>query len=352
MEYTQQDETRRSIDQNVMSPVDYLAVLQQRKWALMVPALAVMVVAMVVALNLPAVYRSTATIMIEEQEVPDDFVKATVTSYAEERIQTIHQWIMSSTRLLGIINRFDLYADLRDTHTTDELVARMRRNTHLEMINAEVIDPRSGRPAEATIAFSLSYQGKASPKKIQQVANELTSLFLERNLSVRVQQTRETRQFLENEMIKVKSALDLLEAKIAIFKEKNIKTLPELLQVNTQSLNNIERRIDMLETQLRATKEREGYLQTQLVNVSPKLEARQQNSLRLEQLRVQQVELKSRFTNAYPDVIKVTAEIANLERKMASDKDGADTDKELPDNPAYITLASQLSSTRAEIQSL
>jgi uncharacterized protein involved in exopolysaccharide biosynthesis len=108
----------------------------------------------------------------------------------------------------------------------------------------------------------------------------------------------------------------------------------------------------MLETQLRATKEREGYLQTQLVNVSPKLEARQQNSLRLEQLRVQQVELKSRFTNAYPDVIKVTAEIANLERKMASDKDGADTDKELPDNPAYITLASQLSSTRAEIQSL
>ena len=340
------------MEERLMTMDDYVDVLRRRKWSLILPALAVMAITVVVALVLPPVYKSTATILIEEQEIPADFVKATVTSYAEERIQTINQWIMSSTRLVEVINRFNLYADQRATHTTEELVDQMRKDTHLEMINADVVDPRSGRPTEATIAFSLSYEGKTTPEKVQRVANELTSLFLEKNLNVRVQQTQETSQFLEEEMRKVKSALDMLDAKLSAFKEKNINTLPELLQVNTQSLNNIERSIDALESQLRSSREMEGYLKAQLANVSPRLEAEQPDSQRLEQLKVQLVQLKSRFADAYPDVVKTEAEIADLERQIAADRTGAAAGGKVPDNPAYITLASQLSSKQAEIQSL
>ena len=335
-----------------MSLDDYVGILKRRKWSLILPMVIVCLLAATVALILPPVYKSTATILIEEQEIPSEYVKATVTSYAEQRLQSINQRVMSSNRLLEIINRFDLYADMRDRWTTEEIVAKMREDTKLEPISAEVMDRRSGRPAEATIAFTLSYEGKAAPQKVQQVANVLTSLILDENLQVRARQTRETSEFLEGEMNRVKVALDDLEGRISAFKEKNINALPELLQVNIQSLNNTERNIDLLQEQLRSQKEREGYLQTQLANVSPYLEEKQKDKQRLEELKVQLHYLKSRFTEEYPDVVKARAEIAKLEAQLADPKSGGANGREVPDNPAYITLAAQLSSTQSEIKSI
>ncbi len=336
------------MNQDLLSLEDYAAVLRRRKWSLVLPALAVMLLVAVVAFTLPPVYRSTATILIEGQEIPADFVMSAVTSYAEQRIQSINQRIMSSTRLLDIINRLDLYRDLRTTKPSEELVAKMREDTRLEMINAEVIDPRSGRPSEAAIAFSLSYKGKDDARKVQQVATVLTSLFLEENLRTRMQQTEETAQFLEEEMSKVKASLDAMEAQIAGFKEQNINALPELLQVNAQNLNNTERNIELMQEQLRSQKERESYLQTQLAGMAPQ----QEDKLRLDQLRVELVHLKSRFSDEYPDVIKAKAEIADLERQIETAKARRGGAQRLPDNPAYVTLASQLAGTQAEIQSI
>ena len=210
------------MEPSVMTVADYVAIVQRRKWSLILPVVLVFAAAAAVALLLPPVYKSTATILIEEQEIPSEYVKATVTSYAEQRLQSINQRVMSSNRLLEIINRFDLYADMRDRWSTEEIVAKMREDTKLEPISAEVMDRRSGRPAEATIAFTLSYEGKAAPQKVQQVANVLTSLILDENLQVRARQTRETSEFLEGEMNRVKVALDDLEGRISAFKEKNI----------------------------------------------------------------------------------------------------------------------------------
>jgi polysaccharide biosynthesis transport protein len=175
----------------------------------------------------------------------------------------------------------------------------------------------------------------------------LTSLFLEENLQTRMQQTQETAQFLEDEMNRVKQSLDGLEAKIAEFKGKHIKTLPELLQVNMQNLSNTERSIEVFQEQMRSQQEREGYLQTQLASISPQQEDKQ----RLDQLRVQLVQLKARFTDQYPDVIKTKAEIADLERQIAADRTNRRGGKVQSDNPAYVTLASQLASTQADIAS-
>ena len=141
-----------------------------------------------------------------------------------------------------------------------------------------------------------------------------------------------------------------IEARVAIFKEKNINALPELMQVNLQTLNNLERNVELLQEQLRSQKEREGRLQRELANVSPELEATQKDRLRLEELKVELVYLKSRFTDEYPDVRKAETEIKKLERQLADGK--SNSGKTRPDNPAYITLASQLSSARAEVRSI
>lgn len=335
-----------------MTPADILVILRRRKKSLILPAVAVMFLAALVALLLPPIYRSTATILIEEQEIPSEFVMTTVTSFAEQRIQQINQRIMSFTRLLEIIQRFGLYPELTDKKTTEEIVEQMRKDTELKPVSAEVVDRRTGRPTTATIAFTLSYQGK-DPDKVQQVANVLTSLFLEENLKERTKKAEETSSFLEAEMERVKEELVAIEARLAAFKQANINALPELLQVNIQSLNNIERNLEINNEQLRSLREREGSLQTQLASVKPHLEKEEElaSRKRFEDLKIQLVALTKRFSDEHPDVKNTRAEIAELEARLADIDAKRSRKADPPDNPAYITLSAQLAAVRADIQS-
>jgi succinoglycan biosynthesis transport protein ExoP len=259
------------MEQTAMTPAELLEVMRRRKLSLIVPAALVFLLGVAVALLWPPVYKSTATILIEEQEVPTDFVMTTVTSFAEQRIQQINQRIMSFTRLLEVINQYGLYPELKESRTTEEIVEKMREDTALVPVSAEVIDRRTGRPTTATIAFTMSYQGK-NPQKVQQVANVLVSLFLGENLRERVKQVEETSEFLESEVSKLREELAVQESRLADYKERHINELPELLNANTQILNNIERSLETNTQQLRSLKEREGYFQAQLSGLKPRAE--------------------------------------------------------------------------------
>jgi polysaccharide chain length determinant protein (PEP-CTERM system associated) len=270
----------------------------------------------------------------------------TVTSYAEERLQTINQRVMSSTKLLEIINRFNLYADLKEKWTTEEIVDRMRKQIKFETISANIIDRRTGNPTAATIAFSLAYEGK-EPAVVQQIANVLASLYLEENLRVREQQTTGASKFLEDEMKSVQASLAGLDAKLAVFKQKNLNSLPELSQTNLQELDRTEREIDQMNDRLRTLKQQEGYLQTQLASIPS--DSATSDKTRLQELRVKLVELKSRYSDEYPDVKKTKSDVATLEKQLRA---SGHENLSKPDNPAYVTLSSQLTSTQAEIDSV
>jgi polysaccharide biosynthesis transport protein len=332
-----------------LSLSDYLEILRRRKWSLILPFFLIFVPVVAVAILLPSVYQSTATILIEEQDIPSDFVMATVTSYAEQRIQAINQRIMSSTRLMEVINRFRLYQHLRNKRTMEEIVAMMKEDVKLSPISADVVDRRTGRASTAMIAFNLSYEGRETPETVAQVANKLTSLFLQENIRVRQHQTQETSRFLEEELDKLRFDLEATEKQIADFKNQHINELPELLSVNQQSVYNLERESSMINEQLRGLREREGIFASQLANIKPHLEDKDENQQRLAQLKLQLSNLRSQFSEQYPDVVKLKSEIAEVE-KQAAESGTKSSDR--PDNPAYINLSSQLSGVRAEIRSM
>ncbi len=327
---------------------DYVDILKRRKWTLIIPALTFFLAAAAIALSLPPIYKSTSTILVEEQEIPVEFITAKVTSFAEQRIQTINQRIMSYTRLIDIINRLNLYPDLRDKWTTEEIAEKMREDIHFESASVDVVDRHTGRPTTATIAFTLSYEGK-NPDTVQRVTSVLTSLFLQENLEVRKRQTKETSKFIEEEMKKVRVNLNELDAEMAAFKAKHINELPSLLQLNLQSLHTMESSIARLNERLGALKERKEYLETQLAVISPNLE--QEQRTRMEELKLQLAYLKSRFSDEYPDVIKVKTELVEIEKGQNLRNDESELTDNRPDNPAYITLASQLAGTQSDIDS-
>ena len=331
---------------------DLFKVVRRRKWSLIFPALLVFLAAVAVALALPSVYRSSATILIEEQEIPAEFVQATVTSYAEERIQMIRQRVMSFTRLNDLVTRFNLYPERRDSWTAEQIVGKMRADIRVEPVSAQ---PRTGRASAATIAFTLAYEGK-DPQTVLQVANTLTSLFLAENQQVRERQTAETAQFLEAEMNRVGQELSQLDAQIAAFKEAHLHELPEMFRANLDGKERTERDIERFTDQLRMLKERENYLHSQLSSLS--MNFGNEDRRRLEELKIQLVSLKTRFTDEYPDVIRIRREIAEMEKQVSEARATrpAGSDNTLPatdpDNPVHVNLSAQLVATQSEMQSL
>lgn len=301
---------------------DYAAIIKRRKYYILLPFLSIIIVAAIVAYVLPPIYKSTTTILIEGQQIPSDFVRSTVPTLVEEAIQTITQQIMSRSKLLEILNRFDLYNDLRERETTEEIIERMREDINLKMISAEVIDQRTGRPSIATIAFSLSYEWK-DPSKVQKVANTLASLYLEQNLKDREEKARTTSTFIEAELNMLKDSINQLETKIAEFKEKHFQALPEMAQLNFQMIQRLERETENLEQQIRNVRERKIYLEGQLAGIDPDLpgiqgaggrtaDARQ----RLKYLHTEYIALKASLSEKHPDVIKMKNEINSLEKEV------------------------------------
>ena len=116
----------------------YISILQSRKKYFVIPALVVLGVAILVALLLPSIYESSSTILIEAQQIPQEFVKSTVTGFAEQRIQSLSQQILSRVKLWEIIQQFNLYEDMRKKFTREEVVEYMRDAIKLDTISAEV----------------------------------------------------------------------------------------------------------------------------------------------------------------------------------------------------------------------
>src|SRR5678816_4105475 len=103
---------------------DYLAIFRRRRKLTLLVGGSLLILSVIAAFLWPATYKSMATILIEEQEVPTDLVRSTITSYADQRIETIKQQVMSRTTLWKVVEQYDLYADLRRSDPAEVVLKR------------------------------------------------------------------------------------------------------------------------------------------------------------------------------------------------------------------------------------
>jgi uncharacterized protein involved in exopolysaccharide biosynthesis len=386
---------------------DLKGIIRRGKKSFVIICLTIFVLGLVIAFALPPIYRSQSTILIENQQIPQQYVQTAITGFVEERLQMITQQIMSRTRLVEVINNFGLYPEMKDKYTTEEIVEEMRDDIKLETISAEVVDARTGRQMVATIAFTLAYEGK-SPSVVQKVANVLASLYLEQNLKTRGQQASDTTVFLQQERDNLKAQIDEIQEKLSEFKQKNTGALPEFTNINLQNLARFESEISQADMQLRSLQERLIYLKGQLAGVDPlnpivtedgkaimnpkerlkylrmmlvsqqaslsekhpdiirlKNEIRQleaqtgdtddsvEKARRLNDLKGQLAKLEGRLGPKHPDVVKTKNEIELLSKQIEETKVNdtiSSISEKQPDNPAYINLMTQIASAEMDIK--
>ncbi|NEX21958.1 lipopolysaccharide biosynthesis protein [Thiorhodococcus mannitoliphagus] len=321
---------------------DYLAILKRRKWQLILPALVLAILAILAALLIPPVYRSSATILIERQEIPSDLVRTTVTSYADQRIQVISQRVMTTSNLGELINKYDLYPDIRRKQSINAAVEKMREDVKLNMISADVLDPQSGKAQEATIAFSISFDS-GSPETAQKIANDVVSLFLQENLERRAAAANEASAFLNAEADRLGQEINTLEARLAAFKEEHGDNLPELAALNRELMMRSDERLRDNAQSARTLEQQALYLESELAQLSPTLLGATGGSATsldsyLEELQAKYVRAKERYSPSHPDRIQLEKEIAALQQQVGQS--------------SIAAIQARLDELRAELASL
>jgi polysaccharide biosynthesis transport protein len=323
---------------------EYLAALRRGRLPLLLVFLLILGVAAVVALTLPPVYRSTATILIKEQEIPQELVRSTVTSFADERIQVISQQVMTRATLLAMVDRYGLYGNARQRETSEEILDRMRRDIKLTPISADVTDRRSGSQVKSTIAFSVSYESEV-PANAQKIANELTTLFLNENVKNRQQKAAETTSFLDEELARVSEHISELEKRLADFKQRNQGRLPDASLSNQVGAERARTEIERLERDITFMEERKFALQAQLAETKPTAPlvggTVLEPSDRLLALQTQLSSLVGIYSEEHPDLKRVRREIANLKVETGAQGDGADREAKAADLRAQLSALRQ-----------
>lgn len=327
-----------------MSLKDYIETFHRRRKLILLTSLGLLTASLILAVLWPPTYKSTATILIEEQEIPSDLVRSTITSYADQRIETIKQQVMSRTTLWKVVEQFDLYQDLQKSSPAEEIVKRFVKDIEVEVISADVVDKRTQHATKATIAFTVAYQNR-SPEVAQKVSNELTSLFLGENLKSRERQAQEATSFLQQEAENLALHIREIDEKIATFKQRANGALPELMPLNQQLMNQAERELMDIDQQIRSLEERKTYLEGELATIKPNTpilsvtgERILDSTERLRALRAEYAGAAANLSPDHPDIIKMKQEVEALEKDTGEFPDAEEASKRLLEARAALAM--------------
>lgn len=289
-----------------------LDVWSRRKWLALLVFAAISGGAVSVARSLPNLYRAAVTVLVERQQVSEAFVRPSVTAELETRLQTIREDVMSRSRLSDLISRLGLYPELRQTVPLEALVARMRRDIELELKGVESM--MSGRMS--TISFTISYGGR-DPETVAKVANALAGMYVQDNTRLREGQAARTTEFLKVQLAQVKKELDAYDRRANDFRKNHVGELPQQVQTNLASLERLNTQLRLNgDGQLRALDRRER-IERQRADAAaaPRQAASSPDADRMAKLTQQLDDLRGRFTDAYPDVVRIRGEIDALRRQ-------------------------------------
>jgi uncharacterized protein involved in exopolysaccharide biosynthesis len=296
----------------------YLQVAKKRIFHFLVPFVLIGSGGIALVANQQSIYLSQGKILVEAQDIPADLVRSTVPATADQRIQVIQQRLMTRDKLLGVVNKFDLFAARRQWMSTIQLIDLMKERTQFGEVDLKSPSAFSNTNTR-TIGFTLSFEYE-DPQIAANVANEFLTLILDEDARTRSSQASETTKFLESEVTRLQSELSFTETKLSDLRRRPRdpeQDVPDQVKTRNRIL-----------VELKAELAQKASIYS---DAHPAVQALRSKVAALEK------DIASEASAATPrtPTISVDSEIEAVERQVAS------IDKSLEDANRKLTLARQ-----------
>lgn len=306
---------------------DLIEIVRRNKGWIAGPALAGLVLAVVVAFLWPDTYVSTAVIRVVPPQIPERLVPTNVNIAMSARVNAMAQTILSRATLRSVIETYGLYPRERARMPMEDVVGLMRQNIDIGRVETLGGDSRRGDSLSA-FRISFRYENRFLAQKVTQ---DLASRFISENQRQRALQSTMTTQFLREQWLSAKRNLDELEQKLTEYRIRHMGRLPDQWNANIQKLTALEARVTTLNGAIARLEQEKLVTNSEMqllrdridgiLNVRPE-EPRAVADPRLAAIdqRIRESELNlARLLEAYkpnhPDVIRFKAQIEVLRRE-------------------------------------
>src|SRR5579863_15138 len=296
---------------------DYIEIFRRRWWLVLALAVIGTGAGYGIAHFLPKRYTSQTLVLVEQPTVPGDYVKPVITQDVNQRLATMQQQILSRTRLEPIIQQFGLFAADIKNASMEDLVERLR-----QAISVTPIRAMTGTEGRLLPGFNISVVFD-DPSLAQQICSTITSMFMEENLKLRQQLSEQTTQFLSKQLDDAKARLDEQDTKLAAFKRLHIGSLPDESNTNLNILTGLTSQLDAVTQALGRAQQDKSYAESvlaQQIEAWQSSQAGQNPDTLAQQLSARELQLsdlRSKYTDDHPDVIKAKNDVETLKKKIA-----------------------------------
>lgn len=331
-----------------MTIKDYVELLRRRSWLILSCALLFLGAGLVICFLLPPQYVSQTLVIVEQQKVPENYVKPVVTEDLNARLASMREQILSRSRLEPIIERFSLFSGTNIQ--MDDRVDATRKAIQITPI-------ASG--ANKMPGFYVSFRAQ-NARIAQQVCSEITSLFLSESLHAREQSAEGTTAFLAQQVADAKRALDEQDAKLAEFQRKYLGKLPGQEQSNLNTLQALTTQLDAATQSINRMQQDETFMQALISQQTADSQHEDTTGLnaeteqaKLKTLIAQKKELDALYTPDHPDVVALSRKITDLQNEIAQNSaqrpSGNPAAGSRPEPPQLQKVRAQLRSVQQSI---
>jgi len=335
---------------------EYWSTIFRGKWLVLCSIVAGIAVAVTLCMVLPKSYRSSTLIMIENQKIPEDYVKGIGGASVEQRLTMIQQQVMSRTILSHILDEYDLYGRQVEREGHESAIDTLRK-----MIKVETVGTlgASGKSVEA-VTLSFAHE---DPTTAMKVTAKLASLFIEENVKVREQLVNGVSVFLEQELSEAKKALETQEEAISKYKTKYMGQLPEQMEANLRTLDRLQteltatddllhRQSDRLNRVEKSIKEYEASGGTAADTDNPQAVNTVVDPLvvRLHELERRLTSLRAEWKETYPDIEETKQEIGDVKAQLAEKYNAQTTDQDGESVKTYDPYLRELLKQRNDLR--
>ncbi len=341
---------------------DYWEMVLRRKVLIGSLVSLAMLTASVLCVVLPKSYRSTTTVLVESQKIPESYVQSVVGGTIEERLTSIKQVVMSRSLLTQIAEEFSLFKVGITPEEKESAIIEMRKN-----VKVDTIASTGARPSIEAFIISFAHE---NPMTAMRVTERVASQFIEQNLKIREQLVEGASDFLEQELRLAKEKLEAQEQLISDFKAKNIGELPQQIEANLRSLDRIQLELNSASEGIQSLTGRLGAIDKEINEykvtgrTSPASETSQSGQGRTDPLVLRLTELErslstlkaADYKDTYPDVVATRQEIDRVKEQLAK-KYGISQDEVKEGSahafdPVLKEMNRQRESTRIELEGL
>jgi polysaccharide chain length determinant protein (PEP-CTERM system associated) len=308
---------------------DYLAMFRRRMKVILIPALLAPLAGFLVSYAFSPKYTSQSLVLVEAPKIPDAVVQQVFTEDLTQHIATIEQQVLSPSRLRPMVERWGL---TKGGQNVEDVMDNIRLNMTIQPVITDLsLFGGKKKPGQSSPVpgFNVNYTASTA-REAQQICTDLTSMLLEEDLKSRQDATQGTTLFLTKQVEDAKQNLDDLDKKLAAFKNQHMGRLPGDEDNNLKILMGLNSQLDANTQSLNRATQDKAYTESMLAQQVAAWKAAQSSTnpqslqTQLSTLQAQLIDLRGRYTEDHPDVIKTKGDIAEVKKQLAAINDTSD----------------------------